>query len=102
MCFWSFPKNGFLKYNLTPKNINMPSFDIESSVDIQALDNAVNVVKKEITNRFDFKGIHVVIDLNKKDYLRIIELILTIFPHLVNLYFQENQSLQILIILSIE
>jgi uncharacterized protein YajQ (UPF0234 family) len=47
----------------------MPSFDIESSVDIQALDNAVNVVKKEITNRFDFKGIHVVIDLNKKDYL---------------------------------
>ena len=47
----------------------MPSFDIESSVDIQALDNAVNVVKKEITNRFDFKGIHVVIELNKKDYL---------------------------------
>lgn len=47
----------------------MPSFDIESSVDIQALDNAVNVVKKEITNRFDFKGIHVLIELNKKDYL---------------------------------
>jgi uncharacterized protein YajQ (UPF0234 family) len=47
----------------------MPSFDIESTVDIQALDNAVNVVKKEITNRFDFKGIHVVIELNKKDYL---------------------------------
>jgi uncharacterized protein YajQ (UPF0234 family) len=47
----------------------MPSFDIESSVDTQALDNAVNVVKKEITNRFDFKGIHVVIELNKKDYL---------------------------------
>ncbi len=46
----------------------MPSFDIESSVDIQTLDNAVNVVKKEITNRFDFKGIHVVIELNKKDF----------------------------------
>jgi len=29
----------------------------------------VNVVKKEITNRFDFKGIHVLIELNKKDYL---------------------------------
>jgi uncharacterized protein YajQ (UPF0234 family) len=26
-------------------------------------------VKKEITNRFDFKGNHVVIDLNKKDYM---------------------------------
>ena len=47
----------------------MPSFDLASSVDIQILDNAVNIVKKEITNRFDFKGIHVLIELNKKDYL---------------------------------
>lgn len=46
----------------------MPSFDIVSKVDGQALDNAVNVVRKEITNRFDFKDSHVVIDLNKKDY----------------------------------
>lgn len=45
----------------------MPSFDFASKVDIQTLDNAINVVKKEITNRFDFKGSHVVIDLNKKD-----------------------------------
>ena len=46
----------------------MPSFDIVSKVDAQALDNAINVTKKEITNRFDFKGSHVVIDLNKKEY----------------------------------
>lgn len=46
----------------------MASFDIVSKVDLQTLDNAVNVVKKEITNRFDFKGSHVVIDLNKKDF----------------------------------
>ncbi|HET9056939.1 MAG TPA: YajQ family cyclic di-GMP-binding protein [Chitinophagaceae bacterium] len=46
----------------------MPSFDIVSKVDAQALDNAVNVVRKEITNRFDFKGSHVVIDLNKKEF----------------------------------
>ena len=46
----------------------MPSFDIVSKVDAQTLDNAVNVTKKEITNRFDFKNAHVVIDLNKKDY----------------------------------
>lgn len=46
----------------------MPSFDILSKVDPQALDNAVNVVKKEIVNRFDFKGAHVVIDLNKKEF----------------------------------
>lgn len=47
----------------------MPSFDIVSKVDAQALDNAVNVVTKEITNRFDFKGSHVVIDLDKKEFL---------------------------------
>ena len=46
----------------------MPSFDIVSKVEIQLLDNAVNVVKKEITNRFDFKNNHVVIDLDKKEY----------------------------------
>lgn len=46
----------------------MPSFDIVSKVDAQALDNAVNVTTKEITNRFDFKGSHVIIDLNKKDF----------------------------------
>ena len=45
----------------------MPSFDIASKVDLQTLDNAINTVSKEIKNRFDFKGNHVVIDLNKKD-----------------------------------
>ena len=44
----------------------MPSFDIASKVDLQTLDNALNVTRKEITNRFDFKGSHVVIDLDKK------------------------------------
>src|SRR5687767_529065 len=47
----------------------MPSFDIVSTVDAQALDNAVNITTKEITNRFDFKGSHVAIDLDKKEYL---------------------------------
>lgn len=51
----------------------MPSFDIASKVDLQTLDNAINVVKKEITNRFDFKDSHVVIDLNKKDYKVLLE-----------------------------
>ena len=46
----------------------MPSFDITSKVDLQTLDNAINTVQKEIQNRFDFKGSHVVIELNKKDY----------------------------------
>lgn len=46
----------------------MPSFDIVSKVDAQLLDNAVNVARKEISNRFDFKDSHVVIDLNKKEF----------------------------------
>ncbi len=46
----------------------MPSFDFASKVDPQTLDNAINTVKKEITNRFDFKDSHVVIELNKKDF----------------------------------
>jgi len=46
----------------------MPSFDLVSKVDLQTLDNAINVVEKEIKNRFDFKGSHVVIDLNKKEF----------------------------------
>lgn len=51
----------------------MPSFDIVSKVEAQALDNAVNVTVKEITNRFDFKGSHVVMDLDKKEYIIKIE-----------------------------
>jgi len=47
----------------------MPSFDIASKVDLQTLDNTINTVKKEISNRFDFKDSPVAIDLNKKDYI---------------------------------
>jgi uncharacterized protein YajQ (UPF0234 family) len=45
----------------------MPSFDIVSKVDLQTLDNAVNVTRKEVENRFDFKGAHVAINLDKKE-----------------------------------
>jgi cyclic-di-GMP-binding protein len=45
----------------------MASFDIVSKVDQQTLDNAVNVARKEITNRFDFKDSPVLIELNKKE-----------------------------------
>jgi len=45
----------------------MPSVDIVSKVELQTLDNAVNVAKKEIENRWDFKGTHVSIELNKKE-----------------------------------
>jgi uncharacterized protein YajQ (UPF0234 family) len=51
----------------------MPSFDFVSKVDAQALDNAVNVTTKEITNRFDFKNSHVLIQLNKKEFILSLE-----------------------------
>ncbi len=51
----------------------MPSFDLVSKVDLQTLDNAINTVEKEIKNRFDFKGSHVVIDLDKKEFKLSIE-----------------------------
>lgn len=47
----------------------MPSFDISSKVDLQTLDNAINTVKKEIAGRYDFRDSHVVVELNKKDYV---------------------------------
>jgi cyclic-di-GMP-binding protein len=46
----------------------MPSFDLVSKVDLQTLDNAINTTEKEIKNRFDFKGNHVVLELNKKEF----------------------------------
>lgn len=51
----------------------MASFDIVSQVDLQKLDNTVNVVNKEVTNRFDFKNTNTKIELNKKDFTIFIE-----------------------------
>ena len=51
----------------------MPSFDLVSKVDLQTLDNAINTVEKEIKNRFDFKGSHVAINLDKKEFKLTIE-----------------------------
>ncbi len=44
----------------------MASFDIVNKVDAQLLDNAINVARKEIINRFDFNGSKSEIDLDKK------------------------------------
>ena len=44
----------------------MPSFDIVNKIDIQSLDNAINVARKDITGRYDFKGSKSEIELDKK------------------------------------
>ena len=42
----------------------MPSFDATSKVDLQEVDNAVNQARKEVGQRYDFKGAKADIDLN--------------------------------------
>jgi uncharacterized protein YajQ (UPF0234 family) len=43
------------------------SFDITSTVDLQEVDNAVNQARKEIAQRYDFKGSRAAIELNRGD-----------------------------------
>jgi uncharacterized protein YajQ (UPF0234 family) len=43
------------------------SFDITSTVDLQEVDNAVNQARKEIAQRYDFKGSRAAIELNRDD-----------------------------------
>ena len=46
---------------------NLVSFDITSGVDMQEVDNAVNQAKKEVAQRYDFKGSRASIDLNREE-----------------------------------
>ena len=43
------------------------SFDVTSTVDLQEVDNAVNQARKEVAQRYDFKGSTASIDFNKAD-----------------------------------
>jgi uncharacterized protein YajQ (UPF0234 family) len=43
------------------------SFDITSTVDLLEVDNAVNQARKEVAQRYDFKGSRAAIDLNRDD-----------------------------------
>ena len=45
----------------------MPSFDIVSQVNSMEIENAVNQAKKELANRFDFKGSKAEIVLEKNE-----------------------------------
>ena len=45
----------------------MPSFDIVCKVDLQEVDNVVNSVLRELTNRYDFKGAKFSVEINNKD-----------------------------------
>ena len=47
--------------------VAMPSFDIVSQVNPMEIENAVNQAKKELANRFDFKGSNAEIVLEKNE-----------------------------------
>ena len=51
----------------------MPSFDIVSSYNMQEMDNAVNMVTRDITNRYDFRGSKTKLTLDKSQKLITIE-----------------------------
>jgi uncharacterized protein YajQ (UPF0234 family) len=43
------------------------SFDITSTIDFQEVDNALNQARKEVAQRYDFKGATTEIALNEKE-----------------------------------
>ena len=45
----------------------MPSFDVISKVNQQELTNAISNCTREISTRFDFKGLHIAIEPNQKE-----------------------------------
>ncbi|HVL66445.1 MAG TPA: YajQ family cyclic di-GMP-binding protein [Vicinamibacterales bacterium] len=45
----------------------LASFDITSGVDLQEVDNAVNQARKEIAQRYDFKGSRAAIEFNRSE-----------------------------------
>lgn len=45
----------------------MPSFDIVSRIDLQEVDNAINITRKAILSRYDFRESKTDISLDKKE-----------------------------------
>ncbi|MDR3298860.1 MAG: YajQ family cyclic di-GMP-binding protein [Candidatus Accumulibacter sp.] len=45
----------------------MPSFDFSSEADLNALKNAIDVTRRQIEARYDFKGTSAKVEFNEKD-----------------------------------
>ena len=46
----------------------MNSFDVTSEIDMQEVDNAINQARKEVSQRYDFKGSPAAIELDQKNH----------------------------------
>jgi uncharacterized protein YajQ (UPF0234 family) len=44
----------------------MPSFDVVNEIDLQEVDNAVNITKKTLATRYDFRGSDTEVNLDRK------------------------------------
>lgn len=47
----------------------MPSFDVVSEVDKQALTNSVDQANRVVTNRYDFKGVEARFELDRENFI---------------------------------
>ena len=47
----------------------MPSFDVVSEVDMHEMANAVDQAQREMSNRFDFKGVDAAFELNDSEII---------------------------------
>lgn len=45
----------------------MPSVDIANELNVQEVENAVNNTLKEVSTRYDFKGLHTEVEFSKKN-----------------------------------
>ena len=54
------------------------SFDVTSTIDFAEVDNALNQARKEVGQRYDFKGAKAEIDLNTADKKQVATMVQTI------------------------
>lgn len=52
---------------MNPQMATPCSFDITSNIDLQEVDNALNQARKEVAQRYDFKGSKASLDFDAKD-----------------------------------
>lgn len=45
----------------------MPSFDVVNKLDLQLIDDAINDSNRTISQRYDFRGVEIILELNKKE-----------------------------------
>lgn len=67
--------------NEDPKGKILPSFDIVNKIDMQEIDNAVNMTKKMISTRYDFRKSKTELSLNRNEQR-------------INLLTEDNMKLQ--------